>query len=137
MRATRLAVAPGGLGDGDQLGRRPLAGKVALHGGIVEVLTEPAGVLEELARRDPVGAGKVGEEPGDRGVEVEATFVDELQGDDRDERLGRAADVPRDVDVDGRAARVDGLRAGRDLGDRAIRILQRDAGADELAGGAV
>ena len=137
MLATRLAVPSGRLGDGDQLRGRPLARLVALHGGIIQVLAEPAGVLEELARRDPVGAWEVGEVPGDRGVEVEAALVGELQGDDGDERLGRAADVPRNIDVDGRAARVDGLRAGRDLGDRAVRFLQRDAGPDELTGGAV
>ena len=94
-------------------------------------------MLEELARRDPVGSWKVGQEAVDPGVEVEAAFLGELQHDDGDEGLGGAADVPRHVGVDGPARRVDGRRAGGDLGDRAVAIEQRDARADELTGGAV
>ena len=137
VRAARFAHPPGRLGDGDQLGRRPLALRVAQHSGLVEVLTESTGVLEELARGDPVGSWKVGQETVDPGVEVEAAFVGELQHDDRDEGLGGAADVPRHVGIDGAARRVDGRRAGGDLGDRAVMIEQRDAGTDELACGVV
>ena len=87
-----------------------------------------------MIRSAPGRSGRYGVDPG---VEVEAAFLGELQHDDGDERLGGAADVPRHVEIDGRARRVDGLRAGGDLGDRAVGILQGDAGADELAGGAV
>ena len=94
-------------------------------------------MLEQLTKGDPVGAWQVGKETDDRGVEVEAAFVGELQRDDGDEELCGAADVPRHVEVDGRIRRVDGLRAGRDLGDRAVGFLHGDARADELAGGTV
>jgi hypothetical protein len=60
-----------------------------------------------------------------------------LQQDDRDERLGHAPDVPRHGRIDGPTRRVDGRRAGGDLGDRAVAIAQCDARTDELACGVV
>ena len=101
VRAARLAHPPGGVGDGDQLGRRPLAGGLADDRGLIEVLAEPAGVVEELAGRDPVRPRQVGDVAVDAAVQIETTLVGELQHDDGDERLGGAADVPRHVGIDG------------------------------------
>ena len=86
-------------GDGDQLRRAPNAMRVVEHRGVVVVLAQPAGVLEELARCDPVGVGEVGQEPIDPGGEVDLAFIGELQHDHRDEGLGDAADVPLDETV--------------------------------------
>ena len=46
--------------------------RVGQHGGLVDVLTESTGVLQELARGDPVGSWKVGQVAVDAGVEVDA-----------------------------------------------------------------
>ena len=137
VRAARFAHPSGRLGDGDQLGRRPLAQRVVDDGGLVEVLAEAAGVVEELAGRDPVGCGQVGQVAVDAGVEIDAALFGQLQHDDGDERLGGAADVPRHVGIDRPAGRVERGGAGAGLGDRAVGVAQRDAGSDELTGGVV
>jgi len=46
---------------------------------IVEVLAETAGVLEQLAWRDLVSAGQVGEVVDDAGVEVEFAFYSSMR----------------------------------------------------------
>ena len=43
---TWLADSPGGFGDADQLGRRPDSMRVLLHDRLVEVLVQPARVLQ-------------------------------------------------------------------------------------------
>ena len=54
VRTAWLADPSGFLGNGDQLGRRPMAQGIVEDGGLVEVLAEPTGVLEQLTRGDPL-----------------------------------------------------------------------------------
>jgi hypothetical protein len=137
VRSTGLTDPSGRVGDHDQLRRRPVASGLADDRRLVEVLPEPAGVVEQLTRRDPVRVGQVGDVATDAAVEVETALVGELQHDDGDERLRGAADVPRDVGVDGSARRVERRRTGTRLADRAVRFAHRDARADELSRGLV
>ena len=137
VRSARLAEPSGRFGDGDLFGRRPLSLGLGPSRGLIEVLAEPAGVVEELAGRDPVRPRQVGDVAVDAGVQVDATLVGELQHDGGDERLGGAADVPRHVGIDGPARRVERRRAATRLGDRAVGVAHRDAGADELTRGLV
>ena len=137
VRSARLAEPSGRFGDGDLLGRRPLPLGLGPSRGLIEVLAEPAGVVEELAGRDPVRPRQVGDVAVDAGVEVDAALVGELQHDDGDERLGGAADVPRHVGIDGPARRVERRCAATRLGDRAVGVAHRDAGTDELTRGLV
>ena len=132
VRSARLAEPSGRFGDGDLLGRRPLSLGLGPSRRLIEVLAEPAGVVEELAGRDPIRPRQVGDVAVDAGVQVEAALVGELQHDDGDERLGGAADVPRHVGIDGTARRVERRRARARLADRAVRCAHRDARPDEL-----
>ena len=132
MWAARLARPPCRLGDGDQLGRRPLALRVGHHCRLVEVLTESTGVLEELPRRDLVGSCKVGQETVDPGVEVDRPFLGQLQHDDGDEGLRDAADAPWNarIDVTAVAAQLLGARRNRHRGP--VRHAHRQHRADEV-----
>ena len=129
VRAARFAHPSGRLGDGDQLGRRPMVQRVVDDGGLVEVLAEAAGVVEELAWRDPVCCGQVGQVAVDAGVEIDASLFGQLQHDDGDECLGGTADVPRHVGIDRPAGRVERRGSGTDFGDRPIGVAERDARA--------
>ena len=67
-----------------------------------------------------------------RRVEVDLPLVCELEDDRGDEGLGDAADVPRHLQVDRPARRIERRRADDRLGDAAVGVLQRDPPADEL-----
>ena len=122
----------GGFRHRDQLGSCPLTLRIAAHERVVEVLVEAAGVLQQLAGRDLVRTGQVGEVLDDVAVEVQLSFFGQLQHDDRDEALGDAADAPRHVERDGCTGGVRGLRAGGGFGNGAVGGHHGDAGADEL-----
>src|SRR4029079_17446168 len=90
-----------GLGDGDHLVGRPRPLPVVDNSRFVLVVVEPARVLQQLTRGDRVRTRQVGQVRLDPCIEIDPTFFGELDHDNRDHRLGQAADVPGRVEIDG------------------------------------
>jgi hypothetical protein len=133
MCGARRADPARRLGDGDQFMRGPGSLSPVADLGPVDVLRQPARVLEEVSGRDANGIGEIRHVRIDPCVEVQQTLRSELHDHDRHEDLRDAADVPGHVGIDRPAPGVGARPTARADDDGPLGIGERDPRTDELA----